>query len=110
MRLLDFFVTLCLGGGDGGDVCVNVEVTEEEYELLKCCCRENEDINNYKGLRDLCQRIEEAARDENESCMMDFDMEEEIDYSSVSYMISIPEEISLSVDEENEDSDGLGED
>lgn len=50
MKSLEFLVTICLGGGDGGDVCVDVDVTDEEFELLKECCREGSDIEGYDGL------------------------------------------------------------
>ena len=44
--LLDFPVTVCLGRGDGGNVEVTVEVTDEEFELLKQCCREDGEISD----------------------------------------------------------------
>lgn len=100
-RSFDFEVTLCLGGGDGGDVLVNVDVTEEEYELLKKCYRDDIGVCDCDGLEDLCQRVEEAAKDENEFCMADLDVDEEIDYNSISYMISIPAEVAEEVDEED---------
>jgi hypothetical protein len=39
---LEFWVTICLGNGDGGDVAVTLDVTDDEYELLKQCCRDDE--------------------------------------------------------------------
>lgn len=101
MISLEFWVTICLGRGDGGDVTVTVDVTEEEYKLLKQCCRDYEDIDGYEGLEDLCRRIEEAAQEENEACMADYDTDEEIDYDSVSYMISMPDEIEAIIEEED---------
>ena len=32
---LEFWVTICLGHGDGGDVAVTLDVTDAEYELLR---------------------------------------------------------------------------
>ncbi len=100
---LDFIVTLCLGGGDGGDVEVTVNVTDEEYELLRQCCREGIEIEDCEGLEDLCDRIKEAAADENESCMEFLDSDEEIDYDSISYIIGMPSEISDSAEDESEE-------
>jgi hypothetical protein len=42
---LEFWVTICLGHGDGGDVAVKVDVSKKEYALLKKCCEEYEDID-----------------------------------------------------------------
>ena len=98
---LDFQVTLCLGLGDGGDVCVNVGVTENEFKLLKECYREYGEVQEIKGLIKLCRRVERAARDENESCLMDFDTEEKINYRSVSYIIGMPDEVIEAVEEED---------
>ena len=39
---LEFWVTICLGHGDGGDVAVEVDVSDKEYELLKQCCRDDD--------------------------------------------------------------------
>lgn len=104
MISLDFDVTVCLGGGDGGDVSVTVDVTKEEYELLKQCCREYEDIDSYDGLEELCKRIIKEAEAENDYCMENYsDSDEEIDYGSVSFMISMPSEIQNEIDEEEEE-------
>lgn len=105
MRELEFEVTICLGGGDGGSVCVTVDVSDEEYDLLKQCCFEDEEIVGYEGLEELVERIQEAAADENERCLDELGEDEEIDYDSVSYMISFPEEIMDDEDEEDEYED-----
>ncbi len=96
---LEFWVTICLGNGDGGDVAVTLDVTDAEYELLKQCCREDEDIDGFKGLEDLYERIAEAARDESERCEPD-DCEE-IDYDEASYTVAIPDIIYNEVQEES---------
>jgi hypothetical protein len=96
---LEFWVTICLGHGDGGDVAVTLDVTDAEYELLKKCCRENEDFDGFKGLEDLYERIAAAARDESECCEPD-DCEE-IDYDEASYTVAIPDIIYNEVQEEN---------
>ena len=96
---LEFWVTICLGHGDGGDVAVTVDVARKEYELLKQCCREDEDIDGFEGLEDLYERIVAAARDESEYCEPD-DCEE-IDYDEASYTVAIPDIIYNEVQEEN---------
>ena len=88
---LEFWVTICLGHGDGGDVAVTVDVSKKEYALLKKCCEEYEDIDGYEGLEDLCERVIEAARDESECCEPD-DCED-IDYDDASYTIAMPDSI-----------------
>jgi hypothetical protein len=101
---LEFDVTVCLGGGDGGDVSVSVAVTEREYELLKQCCRECDDLECYEGLEDLCNRVRDAAEDENEYCMDNYtDSDEEIDYGTVSFMISMPSRIQDEIDAEEDE-------
>ena len=62
---LEFWVTICLGHGDGGDVAVMLDVTDAEYELLKQCCRDDEEIEGYEGLEDLYERVVAAAKDES---------------------------------------------
>lgn len=91
-RKLEFTVSICLGGGYGGDICVEVEVTDKEYELLKKCCREGEEIESFKGLKPLYKRIVAAARDESE----DFDPED------ADYGIEIPDEVYEAVESEDE--------
>lgn len=86
---LEFWITVCLGGGDGGDITVNVDVTEEEYELLVQCSREEDEIDMYAGLENLCERIREAAADEVDSCNAEFGIEE--DYSDADYAIQMPD-------------------
>lgn len=95
---LDFWVTICLGHGDGGDVAVTVDVSRKEYELLKQCCRDDEEIEDYEGLEDLYERIVTAAKDESECCEPD-DCED-IDYDDASYIVAIPDKIYNEVQEE----------
>ena len=88
---LDFLVTICLGYGDGGDVIVTTEVSEEEYELLKQCCLEDSEIEEFEGLEALYERVVEAAKDESECC--EPDDEEDIEYDDAYYTVAIPDEI-----------------
>ena len=96
---LEFWVTICLGHGDGGDVAVTADVSRKEYELLKQCCRDDEEIEVYEGLENLYERVISAAKDESEYCEPD-DCED-IDYDDVSYTIAIPDEIYTEVQEED---------
>ena len=105
MHEVEFQVTLCYGGGDGGDICVTVDVTDEEYELLKQCCREDEDISDYEELEDLVARIEAEAKGEDYACRPDSSEDEdeddyEEDYDDVTCMIQLPDEIYDLINEE----------
>lgn len=96
---LEFWVTICLGHGDGGDVAITLNVTDVEYELLKQCCRDDEEIEGYEGLEDLYERVVAAAWDESECCEPD-DCED-IDYDDASYTVAIPDVIYNEVQEED---------
>ena len=96
---LEFLVTICLGQGDGGDVTVTIDVTDEEYELLKQCCREYEDIGSFEGLENLYERIVAAAKDESEYC--EPDDEDDIDYDDAYYTVAMPQVIYNEVQEED---------
>ena len=95
---LEFWVTICLGHGDGGDVTVTIDVTDEEYELLKQCCRDDEEIEGYEGLEDLYERVVAAAKDKSECCEPD-DCED-IDYDEAYYTVAMPQVIYDEVQEE----------
>lgn len=93
-KRIEFPVTACLGGGDGGDILVTVDVTAEELKLLKKCIRNEEEIEGYEGLEDLVERINEAAISECESIDDVYgDEEVEEDFSSASFMIGYPDEL-----------------
>lgn len=96
-RRLQFTVNICLGYGDGGEIAVNVEVTDEEYELLKQCCRENETVESFNGLEKMYERIVAEAGDESE-----FNDSEDcdIDYDEAYYSVEIPFEIYEEVENE----------
>ena len=97
---LEFWVTICLGHGDGGDVAVTLDVSDAEYELLKQCCRDDEEVEGYKGLGDLYDHVVVAAKDESESCKPD-DCED-IDYDDASYSVAIPDVIYNEVNAETD--------
>ena len=46
---------------------VTADVTEKEYQILKECCGNDEEIDMCDGLEDLCRRIEEAAQEEKKT-------------------------------------------
>lgn len=96
-RTLEFTVTICLGREAYGDICVEVEVSNKEYRLLKECCREGEEIESYDGLEDLYERIIAEARAESESCAPD---DCDIDYDEADYGVEIPDEIAEAVEDE----------
>lgn len=94
---LEFWVTIYFGHGD---VVVTIDVSNEDYELLKQCCRDNEEVEGYKGLGDLYDRVVVAAKDESESCKPD-DCED-IDYDDASYSVAIPDVIYNEVNAETD--------
>ena len=87
---LEFWVTIDLGPHRNGDMAVTVAVSKKEYNLLKRCCREDEEIDAFEGLEKLCQRIIEAVKEE--SSFFDEDTED-VDLDDSSYTIAMPDEI-----------------
>ncbi len=101
-RTMEFTVMLYYGGGDGGEICVDADVSDKEYELLKECCRNDDEMEDFEGLEDLCERIEAEARGENDFIMSDdeeYDPDEENDILGCS--IYIPQEIYDAIEEES---------
>lgn len=84
--IIEFPVTVCLGGRDGEDISVTVPVTKEEFIELLGCCREEEEIVSCEGLERLVSRIEEAAKDEADEI-------EALGCSEADCLISYPEEL-----------------
>lgn len=89
--LIEFPVDVCIGGGDGGEVCVTVPVTKKEFIELLECYRHDTDISDWEGLEKLVPRIEEAAKDEAESDAEELD--DNLDCSEANCIISFPEEL-----------------
>jgi hypothetical protein len=92
-RSLSFTVTMCLGYGDGFDVYVCADVSDEEYELIKKCYEEGLELNDCEGLEALVSRIEADARDEADSILYETESDEEIDFENVQCLIQYPDEI-----------------
>ena len=79
---LEFNVSISVGHGTG-ETSVEVDVTKKEYKLLKECYENGDEIEEFDGLENLCEKILEAVREESD------DMD--IDLSDIS--IEMPEEI-----------------
>lgn len=90
MREISFWVGVCLGRGDSGDVMVDIDVSEDEYNALLDCCRNEGEIDECKKLSFLRSRIVAAAETEAAS----YDEESAIDYhTDVWYVVQMPDEI-----------------
>ena len=96
---LDFWVTIDLGRHRSGDTFVTIAVSDEEYELLKQCCRDNKEIEGYEGLEDLYERVVSEAKDESEFC--ESDDCEDIDYDEAYYTVAMPQAICDEVKKED---------
>ena len=90
---LDFPVTVCLGGGDGGDVSVRIDVTKEEFDLLVEACEDGDEISECESLSDLYDRTVSAADEEG-----DWDYGgDESDLDEATYLVSYPEKVADAV-------------
>ena len=103
MPTMKFVVTECLGYGDGGDIEVEVDVTEEEIEEMKQLVRDNEE-EFFDSIEGLYERIKQACRDEDPIWEDDEDSEEE-DYDDTYYRVEIPQEIYDAVEAEPEEDE-----
>ncbi len=100
-NFLDFDVTLVMSDGDSVEICARVGITKTERILLKQCYRDDEDIRQCAGLEDLCLRVEEAAKHDNEFDMAGLNLGDGTEYDYVSSRIEIPHEIADEVEEED---------
>lgn len=90
MQEISFWVGVCLGRGDGGNVMVDIEITDDEYEALVQCSRDDEDIDGCEAIFDLRARIVAAA----ETAAASYDEYSDIDYhTDVWYVVQMPDEI-----------------
>lgn len=87
--ILKFRVSVCLGGGDGGDVIVSEHVTEKQLEKLKICKENDYDFGNYYGLKMLYSSICRSAIEEAKS----YDYENAKLYSGATCIVSFPDGI-----------------
>ena len=91
---LDFLVTLCVSGINSNQSAVSIHVNDEEWDLLKDCCRVGGNIDCFEGLENLYVRICAKALGEGV-----FLLSEEND-SSPYCAVSIPHAIYEEVDAE----------
>lgn len=90
MHEVSFWVGVCLGRGDSGEVLVDIKVSDEEYDSLVECCRNEVEIADCLALADLRSRIVDAAIAEAASC----DTESDIDYRTDAwYIVQMPDEL-----------------
>lgn len=95
---MKFIVTQCLGGGDGGDVEVEVEVTEEDIEAMKDLVREQDGDGDY--FPDYCEALYEKIKSEAAFSEDGEEYDEEAD--DTYYRVTVPQEIFDAVEEEDE--------
>ncbi len=86
---LTFEVAVCLGLGDGGNIFVEADVTEKEFERLKKCYANDEDFEDYPGLKRLYKRICRDAIDESIS----YDLDGKADHTDASCIVYMPKEV-----------------
>lgn len=87
--VLKFRVSVCLGGGDGGDVVVSECVTEKQLEKLKICRENDYDFGDYPGLKRLYSSICRSAIEEARS----YDYENDALYDNASCIVYFPDGI-----------------
>lgn len=100
---LEFMVSIFLGYKDTKNICITVNITDDEYVLLKKCYFSDEDVQAYPGLENLCERIKFAVQ--NEFCPTDMDSGERSGCDDILYRIEIPDEIAEEYYPEEEDED-----
>ena len=88
---LDFNVDISVNKWESGEVVVTVPVSLDQLKLLARCAFENEDIDGYKGLEALAERITEAAISEAQDDWEETDEGDEFeDLSDASCSIANP--------------------
>ena len=95
---LEFVVSIWLVDGYSGGICVYDEVTDKEYELLKKCCVEDKEIDMFKGLETLYERV--VAKAIEQGVPEDSEYGTDIDYDDAEYCVEMPIEICEEVESE----------
>ena len=98
MMEVEFYVTISLDGMGSGDVCSTIEVSDEEYEAIRECCLEDDELQEFPGLEDLCDRIIEDVK-ENSDVWVSEDGED-LDPEDAEFYIQLPDEIYDEVQEQ----------
>lgn len=97
---LEFSVSISLGPHRSGDVTAEVEVSEEEYEALKQCCREEDEICDYPELENLYERIIAQVK-EDDGIWECEDSDEELDPEDAEFAIQMPDDFYDAVEDES---------
>lgn len=90
---LNFTVTVCLGGGDGGDVIIKEYVTDKEFERMKKCYAADDDFADYPGLKRLYKRVCRDAIDKS----IAYDTDGTADHTDASCIVRFPDEVRKSI-------------
>jgi hypothetical protein len=92
--LLVFNYSISFGKGDGAESCVEMEVTEEEYERLQKAQESGEDFEDCELVQDIYERVYELADEDATQDLRDAEyLEEDVKASELySFIIDYPEE------------------
>lgn len=92
--LVTFNYSIIFGKGDGAGSCVEMEITDEEYERLQKAQESGEEFEDCELVEDIYERVYELADEDATQDLMDMDYLEEGEKASESYPITIdyPEE------------------
>ena len=93
--LVTFNYSIIFGKGDGADSCVEMEITQEEYERLKDAQESGEDFEDCELVADIYERVYELADEDATQDLIDADeLDEDCERASELYPIVIdyPEE------------------
>ena len=88
---IEFVVTISLSPVASGDVCSTIEVSEEEYEAIRQCCIEDDELQEFPGLEDLSDRIIEEVKENSD--VWDSEDGEDLDPEDAEFYIQLPDEI-----------------
>ena len=93
--LITFNYSIIFGKGDGAESCVEMEITEEEYDRLQEAQESGEEFEDCELVADIYERVYELADEDATQDLIDADeLDEEYEKASELYPIVIdyPEE------------------
>ena len=92
--LLVFNYSIIFGKGDGAESCVEMDVTNEEYERLQEAMESGDDFEDCELVQDIYERVLELADEDATQDLIDAEYLDEGEKASESYPITIdyPEE------------------